>query len=178
MTAAKRYLPSYTIADYAHWEGDWELWDGVPVSMAPSPFGRHSAIVSRLIVQLSNAIEAANCGSEVLNEIDWIVNDKTVVRPDVLVVCDGVPPKHVESAPTLVAEVISNATAIRDRTIKRDLYRDEGVDHYLLLDPDANELTWYRAIGGQWREEPITEPFELSICEDCEIRLDPGKLFR
>ena len=178
MTAAKRFVPSYTVGDYAQWEGDWELWDGVPVSMSPCPFGRHSAIASRLIVQLSNAIEAASCEAEVLNEIDWIVNDSTVVRPDVLIVCGGVPPRHVESAPTLVAEVLSEATQSRDRTVKQDLYRDEGVENYLILDPDSNQLTWCRLVNGQWTDDQMVEPFDLFICNDCKIRLVPSKLFR
>ena len=178
MTAAKRYLPSYTVADYCQWEGDWELWEGVPVAMSPSPFGRHSAISSRLISQLDQAIELAGGNAEVLNEIDWIVSEDTVVRPDVLVVCDGVPQRHVETAPTLIAEVLSEATRVRDRTIKRNLYQSEGVDHYLILDPDSNEMVWSRLIGDQWKDEQITDPFDLTLCDDCKIRLTPSKLFR
>ncbi|MEM6474521.1 MAG: Uma2 family endonuclease, partial [Planctomycetota bacterium] len=141
MSALRRYRPVYTVTDYAAWEGDWELWDGAPVSMSPSPFGRHSAIVFRLAQQLSNAIEAERCGATVLGEIDWIVSETTVVRPDVLIVCGDPPERHVESPPAMVAEVFSEATRDRDQTFKRDLYRDEGVTHYLMLDPDTNVLT-------------------------------------
>lgn len=48
MSTVPRYIPRYTIDDYQHWEGDWELIDGVPIAMTPSPFGHHERIVSRL----------------------------------------------------------------------------------------------------------------------------------
>ncbi len=54
MTAAKKYLPHYTIDDYQLWAGDWELWNGIAVAMTPSPFGRHQALASRLLVALQN----------------------------------------------------------------------------------------------------------------------------
>ncbi len=41
MSRALKYIPNYTLTDYRRWEGDWELWDGIPVSMSPSPFGTH-----------------------------------------------------------------------------------------------------------------------------------------
>ena len=37
-------LPNYTYADYAQWEGRWELMDGVPFAMAPSPSFQHQSV--------------------------------------------------------------------------------------------------------------------------------------
>ena len=178
MTAARRYLPNYTARDYAQWEGDWELWDGVPVSMAPSPFGPHNSAAARLSFQLQLGLEASHCDAEVLPETDWIVSDQTVVRPDVSVVCGDVPPRHIESPPALVAEVLSDATRLRDLNVKRDLYRDEGVTHYLILDPDTSELTWWRIDSGGWRGDQMGEAFELVLCVDCRVQIEPGRLFR
>jgi len=45
MSAAPRYIPNYTVNDYMLWEGDWQLIDGVPIAMSPSPFGQHERIV-------------------------------------------------------------------------------------------------------------------------------------
>lgn len=41
MPQAIRYIPTYTVADYERWEGEWELWDGVPVAMSSAPIFRH-----------------------------------------------------------------------------------------------------------------------------------------
>jgi len=39
MGSVERYVPRYTVEDYQYWKGDWELWDGLAVSMLPCPFG-------------------------------------------------------------------------------------------------------------------------------------------
>ncbi|PAY20868.1 hypothetical protein CKO51_03770 [Rhodopirellula sp. SM50] len=54
MSSAPRYVPHYTIEDYRRWEGDWELIDGVPVSMSPSSFGPHKRVVAELSRQILN----------------------------------------------------------------------------------------------------------------------------
>jgi Uma2 family endonuclease len=42
----------------------------------------------------------------------------------------------VEKAPAIAAEVLSSGTAVRDRTSKFELYQDEGVQYFLILDPE------------------------------------------
>jgi len=77
----------YTIEDYRRWEGDWELIEGVPYAMAPSPLGRHQQIVGTLIHQFEEQLE--NCPEEcfVYPELDWVIDQETVVRPDLMLVC-------------------------------------------------------------------------------------------
>jgi Uma2 family endonuclease len=178
MTAAKRYLPHYTVEDYRQWEGDWELWDGIAVAMTPSPFGRHQWAASELMYQLRKAIEQNECDAKTLHEIDWIIRDDTVVRPDVLVICGGVPDEHVRETPALVAEVISESTETRDRTYKRELYDQQGVAVYLLLDPAAKTLeAYHRNAAGNWVHEQVADSIELRLCETCEIQLFRADLF-
>ncbi len=52
MSSAKKYVPHYGLDDYQNWEGDWELWAGIPVSMSPSPFGRHSKVLGKIVTAL------------------------------------------------------------------------------------------------------------------------------
>ena len=87
MSRAPRYHPHYTVDDYQHWEGRWELWEGMAIAMSPSPFGRHAKLLARTIAALQVAIDSAGCDATVLVEIDWIVSRDTVLRPDVTVVC-------------------------------------------------------------------------------------------
>ena len=35
----------YTYDDYIHWEGDWELIDGIAYAMAPSPLKSHQNLL-------------------------------------------------------------------------------------------------------------------------------------
>lgn len=70
MSTVSKYIPQYTVADYAQWEGEWELWDGIAVSMAPGPFGRHQRVDRLLMRKLEDAIVDASCQAEVSYELD------------------------------------------------------------------------------------------------------------
>jgi len=74
-----------------------------------------------LAATLWNAIDASEYHATVLVEIDCIVSDETVVRPDVIVLCGPAPARHVEQPPALVAKILS-ATRDRDLTVKRHFY--------------------------------------------------------
>lgn len=178
MTTAKKYIPHYTVADYSRWEGDWELFDGIAVSMAPGPFGPHQSLGRKLMRLLEDALLSAKCDAEVTYELDWIVSDDTVVRPDVLVICGEIPERYLESPPALIVEVLSDSTRHRDRTYKRDLYESQGVTAYLLADPDAMSLeAFVLGDSGKYEALPTSSELRLAICQDCEITLATGSLF-
>ena len=179
MSPLRGFDPQYTVADYLQREGDWELWDGRAVAMAPGPFARHGAIVLRLGQQLINGIERSNCDAEVVAEVDYIVCDTVVVRPDISVICGPLPEKQIVQTPALIAEVLSDSTRQRDRQYKRDLYLGEGVEHYVMLDPDNNEVIWcQRREAGQMTESVLSEPFEIEFCKECRVTIDTARLFR
>lgn len=87
MSTAPRYIPHYTLEDYARWEGDWELIDGVAISTGPSPFGPHERVISRLSFQIQSQIRQHQCACEVYTHLDWIIGDDTVIRSDLMVIC-------------------------------------------------------------------------------------------
>jgi hypothetical protein len=97
------------------------------VAITPSPFGRHAQALTDAAAVFKHAVDAAartaGCRATVLTESDWIVAHDTVVRPDLVVVCGGVPERHVEAAPAIVVEILSPATRERDLTAKKELYR-------------------------------------------------------
>jgi Uma2 family endonuclease len=170
MSSAERYIPHYNINDYRQWKGDWELIKGVPISMTPSPFGRHQALAASLTKCILDSIEAANCDAYVLPETDWIISDDTVVRPDISVVCGEIPERHIESAPTLVCEILSPSTQDRDLNYKRELYLENGVATYLVADPDSKEIS---VATKESRELALVSPSQaIQICEHCAIELE------
>lgn len=175
MRTAPRYVPHYTVADHAAWEGDWELLSGIPVVMTPRPFGRHAERLSRMAATLWNAIDAAGCRATVLAEIDWVVSNDTVVRPDLVVVCGPAPRRHVEHAPALVVEVLSAATRERDLTVKRDLYEAQRVRWYLIIDPDEGMSEILRlADSGRYERCAASGRQQFDLCPDCVLRVDLG----
>ena len=138
MSLTPKYIPHYTVADYEQWSGDWELWQGTAVAMTPSPFGRHQFVLVNLVSELRAALQGSDW--HVLAEIDWRVDETTVVRPDAVVLVGGIPERHVEQAPVLIAEITSEATGEKDRSAKFELYQQESVRNYWIIDPVTSTL--------------------------------------
>jgi len=177
MSAAINYAPRYTIEDYRLWKGDWELWDGIAIAIAPSPFGRHQAILVALVSELRAALRDSGCEATALVELDWIISNETVVRPDVIVVCGSAPEKHLEQAPALIAEILSPSTRQNDLTYKRDLYASQGVETYLIVDPDAKTMEQL-SLGqdGNYESVDASTHLKVTLCDDCAIEVDLASL--
>ncbi len=82
------YQEYYTDKDYQQWEGDWELIEGMPYAMAPSPSVTHQTVGLNIATTIKEQFNKAhdNCDKCcVLMETDWLVSNDTVVRPDVMV---------------------------------------------------------------------------------------------
>ena len=79
----------YTYQDYLLWKGDWELVNGYPYAMAPSPNRNHQWFAGKFIQKASNELDKTNagCACEVYSELDWIIDEDSVVRPDCMIVC-------------------------------------------------------------------------------------------
>jgi Uma2 family endonuclease len=64
-------------------------------------------------------------------------------------------PKKINAAPALVVEILSESTAPRDLSLKRDLYQRAGVPEYWIVDPEANEVRPHRlSADGVYEELP------------------------
>ena len=179
MNAAIKHAPHYTIDDYSTWEGDWELWEGIAISMAPGPFGIHQGVVTDLTVALAIALRAKMCKAHVLTELDWIVSNDTVVRPDILVVCGQSPKRFCESTPAIVVEVLSDSTRQNDLGFKRELYQRKGVHAYLMIDPVLKTIQIDRLQrDGNYTTETAGNVFDLQFCVDCHISHIAQEIFR
>ena len=136
--AVPDYIPRYTAEEYRLWEGDWELWDGIPVSMSPSPDAAHQREAGRLFRWVSDALAKSDYRHcQVYYELDCIIDANTVLRPDLVVVCGAQPVKFVDRAPRLVVEVLSDSTRDRDLVHKRAIYERSEVSYYLTVDPHS-----------------------------------------
>jgi len=175
---APKYLPHYTLADYQKWDGDWELWNGIPVAMTPSPFGRHQWLAGKILTQFNQQLEQQGCEDcYALGETDWIIGTDTIVRPDVAVVCGQFPERYIESPPRIVVEVLSDSTEHKDRTAKHDLYEANKVSYYLIVDPNVRLLTVYQLRDGHYDCLDRRPHYEFSLHDSCSLHLDPTRMF-
>ncbi len=174
---APELLPHYTLADFKRWQGDWELLEGIPYAMVPSPTFLHQRIAARILVQLEGALSAC-CNCQAVLETDWIIAEDTVVRPDVMVVCGPVEGDYPTCAPALIFEILSPTTALRDEQIKFDLYAREGVRNYILVYPEQKKAKLFAWQNGCYVKRKDTtlerESFELG---DCRIEFDFAKIW-
>ena len=97
------------------------------ISKSPSPFGRYQAAPAQWVRLLCGAFEAEHCTAAVVAELDWIIQDDTVPRPDVMVRCGGMPEHHCREVPALVAGILSPSTRANDLGFKRQLDTRQGV---------------------------------------------------
>lgn len=152
MGSGVRILPHYTYADYKHWEGNWELIEGIPYAMSPAPLPKHQYIASNLTGELRNALKKSGCKKcKASQPVDYKLAEDTVVQPDVLIYCSEVHTPYLEDTPVLVAEVSSPSTALKDRHTKYSLYQKSGVKYYLIIQPEPEKFLCLC-----WRMEAIT----------------------
>ena len=135
-----------TYEDYLKTSDDerYELLNGELV-MPPAPLTAHQMISIALASRLYQYVEEKGLGTVVAAPTDVVLSDTDVVQPDVLFVSNErshiLTRENVRGAPDLVVEILSPATAERDRTLKLDLYALHGVKEYWIVDPDAKTIT-------------------------------------
>ncbi len=130
----------YTYQDYLSWpdEERCELIGGRVYSMTPAPNTKHQRIALRLGSYLERAFRDKPC-EPWMAPTDVILSDCDIVQPDLFVICnpEKVKDRGIEGAPDLVIEILSPATARKDRWEKKKLYEKAGVKEYILIDPDG-----------------------------------------
>ena len=135
-----------TYADYLKTSDDerYELLNGELV-MPPAPLTGHQMISMALASRLYLYVDEKGLGTVVAAPTDVVLSDTDVVQPDVLFVSSQrshiLTRENIQGAPDLVVEILSPATAERDRTVKLDLYAQHGVIEYWIVDPDAKTVS-------------------------------------
>lgn len=139
----------YTLEDYYALpdERRVELIDGVIYDMG-APNVLHQIICTAIWRVLMEYIEKKK-GSclPLVSPVDVRLDcdDKTMVQPDVLIVCDRdkVTKGCVYGAPDFIVEIISPSTRKKDMYIKLAKYTEAGVREYWLVDPDKKKVLVY-----------------------------------
>ncbi len=176
--STERVTEHYTYDDYFRWKGDWELIGGAPLAMTPSPTIPHRSIAASLLHQLMNSIgDCEQCLA--LAEEDWKISDDTVVRPDVVLICNEPNEAYITRAPEIIAEVISPATAKRDEVFKHRLYESEGVKYYILVYPEEHKAKLYQLQAGRYIKEGdfSTETYAFENTH-CPASIDFSQVFK
>jgi Uma2 family endonuclease len=177
MGIANKILPHYTIEDWQHWEGRWELIEGFPIAMSPSPVPEHQRLAAEMTAELIVAVRKNGCEKcRVYFPMDYVISEDTIVIPDVLIVCGEIRKKYLDFPPALVVEILSPSTALRDRNTKFELYQQQRIPYYIIVDGHAKEIEVFRLDDKRYKKEEGAYTFNFHF-EDCSIAPDFTNIF-
>lgn len=174
----KEYIPQYKYDDYVQWEGNWELIGGLPYAMAPAPALDHVIVSVNISHGLVESLK--NCEKcTALAEADWKIGEDTVVRPDNLIACGEVTGAYLVKPPVLIFEILSPTTSYKDRNIKYELYEQEGVKYYILVDIDAKVAEVFELKSAKYKKiaDAQTDVVRFDL-GPCTIDFDFRKIWR
>lgn len=174
----------YTLEDYyaVPDERRVELIDGVIYDMA-APTSIHQLLCTQLWRKLWEFIEERHgeCVPMVSPlDVQLDGDDRTMVQPDILVVCDRtkLSKRGIIGAPDFVVEILSESTKKKDLFVKLSKYLSAGVREYWIIDPDKRKIVVY---DFEHDEFPVIYGFDAKIPVaifngECEI--DFSEIYR
>lgn len=140
---------SYTLDDYYALPDDQrvELIDGYFYNMSSPTFG-HQSIGGEIYRQIANFImeNGGSCRSFIAPvDVQLDCDNKTMVQPDVGIVCDTSKIKRfgIYGAPDFLVEVISPSTKKKDYALKLSKYMEAGVREYWIVDFTQRKVLVY-----------------------------------
>lgn len=154
---------TYSYADYLLWQFQErvELIKGKIFEMSPAPSRKHQVILRILNRYFDRYFEHKPCGLYFAPFDVRLINfsksteDKqviTVVQPDLCVICDDakLDDRGCIGAPDLVVEILSPGNSKKEMGIKFDLYEENGVKEYWIVEPAENSIFIYTLINGKY----------------------------
>ena len=159
---------TYTYADYLTWrfQERVELIKGWIYKMSPAPKRLHQKVETAVSSRLWNHFEKKSCevyqspfDVRLIKKGNGDKEITTVVQPDICVICD--PDKLDErgciGAPDLIIEVLSPSTIKKDNYEKFDLYQENEVKEYWLVNPEGRSLQIFHLENGKYKEFDTVE---------------------
>ena len=166
----------YSYADYFRWKFQErvELIKGFIYKMSPAPAPTHQKVSGKLFLKLGLFLETKTCQLYAapfdvrLPDSKKQTNDEvvyTVIQPDICVICD---PEKIDDrgcvgAPDLVIEILSPGNTKKEMGIKFDLYEENGVKEYWMVEPSEKVIYVYVLKNHKFIGlKPFTEDDEIS----------------
>lgn len=145
----------------------FEILDGRLIK-EPAPSVLHQRASHKLHRILEDYFWKVDPEGEIFNApLDVTPIDFNVVQPDLLYISGEqniLTETRVDGAPMLVVEVLSPSTSHRDRLQKMRIYQQARVQHYWLVDPQAQTLECFAwadevyALVASGMDEDVVEP--------------------
>jgi Uma2 family endonuclease len=172
----------YTYKDYLSWQFKErvELFKGFIAKMSPAPTSFHQEYSGNIYTNFKIFLKNKKC-KVFYAPIDVYLptkDKKSVVQPDIIVVCDlvKIQKKGCVGAPDIVVEILSPGNSRKEMNVKYDLYEEAGVKEYWVVFPEEQVVQIYENVNGRFQSRkplangdklttPILEGFELEVDE-------------
>lgn len=183
---------SYTYADYLLWnfKERVELIKGKIFKMSPAPSRSHQEISMTVTVILAKFLRNQSCRLYAapfdVRLINFKENSKdhqitSVVQPDLCVICDAnkLDEKGCIGAPDLIVEILSPGNSKREMTLKFDLYEENAVKEYWIVNQSDKTILIYVLKEGKYIGlKPIIETGKLESPTFPDLKFNVKNIFK
>ena len=181
----------YSYADYFKWkfEERVELIKGFIHKMSPAPSPSHQTVFGNLFLEIGYFFKNKSCKVFAapfdvrLPDSKKQIDDNvvyTVIQPDISVICDSekIDTRGCIGAPDLVIEILSPGNSKKEMGIKFDLYEENGVKEYWIVEPLGKVIYVYILENGKFNGlKPFIEDDEISSTLFPELRFAVKDVF-
>lgn len=128
-----------------------EKINGVIYDMSPMPGFQHGIINGNIYTNIAKGLKDSLC-LVFMENLDYQyhpeINDDYLC-PDIMIVCDRKKLKgsFYKGVPKFIVETLSPSTAKRDKTEKKDIYEQAGVEEYWIVSPQGSVEIYYLQDG-------------------------------
>lgn len=182
---------TYSYADYLLWQFKErvELIRGKIFKMSPAPNMQHQKISLALTRQLDKIFHQTQCqlfiapfDVRLVNYKKSTANEKvhTVVQPDLCVICDSnkLDEKGAIGAPDFIIEILSPGNTKKEMDIKYDLYQENGVREYWMVETTDKAILPYVLQDGKYIGlKPFTEGGMAESAIFPELKFEVADIF-
>lgn len=171
-------VPRYTAEEIRTFPDDGLRYEVIrgELFVTPAPGTPHQRAVGELYVLLRSYVESHELGEVILSPFEVEFAEDSAVQPDLLIVprerASHLTIARLLGAPSLAIEIISYSSKRTDRMQKRELYLDEGVDEYWIMDPGLRRVERWQAGGNEpeiltdrlvWQPRPGVPPLVIEL---------------
>ena len=182
---------SYTYADYLLWQFSerLELIKGKIFKMSPAPNSNHQRVSLKLTRELDRYFYGLPCEIFIAPFDVRLVNFResssdsqilNVVQPDLCVICDKtkVDEKGCLGTPDLIIEILSKGNSKKDLVTKFDLYEENGVQEYWIVNPSEKDVHIYTLVDGKYfGSRPFIMEMDIQSPTFPELKFEVDKIF-
>lgn len=177
---------SYSYGDYLKWKFQErvEIIKGKIMAMSPAPNRLHQRISMKLTKAFLDVFDGHHCELYVapfdVRFPDSNGKIKTVVQPDLCVICDPnkLDEKGCIGAPDLIVEILSPGNSKREMKDKYELYQEQGVSEYWIVRPEEQHIQIYVLENGRYiGVQPVVEGDVVTSIKFPALSFDTSGLY-